>query len=101
MRLQRTLSLASPVRRGRLLDTESIPGLFLIAANLLGLALVGATAQTAGSHTTLGTASVPDLTPAEEQPPTPAANATAAQPHEHAVRTVYPAFHDALEGQTL
>ncbi|MEU8544788.1 hypothetical protein AB0C52_33125 [Streptomyces sp. NPDC048717] len=100
MRLQRTLSLASPVRRGRLLDAESIPGLFLIAANVLGLALVGATAQTAGNHP-LGAVSVPDLTPAEEQPPTPAANATAAQPHEHAVRTVYPAFHDALGGQPL
>ncbi|MEU3077811.1 hypothetical protein [Streptomyces laurentii] len=100
MRL-RALSSAYPGRRGRpVLDSEAIPGLFLIAANVLGLALVGATAQTADNHT-LGAASVPDLKPAEEQPPSSAANATAAQPREHAVRTVHPTVHDALEGQTL
>ncbi|MGW7304055.1 hypothetical protein ACWGI1_00575 [Streptomyces sp. NPDC054835] len=63
------------------LDAEAIPGIILIAANLLGCTLTGSMiAHEINTAPVLGATSAPDLTSSEEQPPS-AADAT-----ENAVR---------------
>lgn len=97
---QKALLSARAARHGSIVRApHGVPaGLALIGANLAGLTLTAATlAQEIDHAPALGAATVPDQTPAEEQPQHHAANATTGsiRTYRYKPRTTSPAHPSA------